>query len=96
MPFLKDVVREIPRALVIDGHHLGRAMIRLFVAFPTGTYRLGSAIVRLLVSFARSVHDRAWRTPQEGIRSANDRVGLAMRFVDAPDVLRQSRPPVNI
>ena len=33
IPFLKDMGREFPRALAIDVYHLGRAIIRPFVAF---------------------------------------------------------------
>ena len=33
MPFLMDVVLELPRALVIDVYHLGRATIRSLAAF---------------------------------------------------------------
>jgi len=38
MPFLKDVLYEVPRALAIDALHLGRALVRMFVAFPCGVY----------------------------------------------------------
>ena len=33
IPFLKDMVRELPRTLAIDVYHLGRAMTRPLVAF---------------------------------------------------------------
>ena len=57
-PFLKDILLEIPRALVIDTYHLGRAMVRPLVALSVGVYRLGSAILAPLVSLGHRVHSR--------------------------------------
>ena len=62
IPFLKDMVLKIPRALAIDLYHLGRAMIWTLAAFPAGAYYLGSAVVGSSVSFARRTHNRLYGT----------------------------------
>jgi hypothetical protein len=57
MPFLKDMVLGIPRGLVIDAYHFGRAMVRTLSTFPARAHRLGSAIVRSLVSLTCRVRN---------------------------------------
>jgi len=49
MPFLGDMVLGIPRALVIDVHHLLKVMVQLLVAFAVGAYHLGSKTVQLFI-----------------------------------------------
>ena len=55
VPFLKDVVCEIPRALANDVYNLLRATIRKLAAFLAGSYHLGSAVVGSLVDVTRNV-----------------------------------------
>ena len=57
-PFLGDMLLEIPRALVIDAYHLGRAIVWPLVVLPIGVYRLGSAVLAPLVSLGHRVHNR--------------------------------------
>ena len=52
-PFLKDMILEVPSALVTDGYNFGTAIFRLLAAFPSRLYRLCSTIVAPLVSVAR-------------------------------------------
>ena len=63
MPFLKDVVLNIPRALAIDVYHLGRVTVRGSTAFRAGAYHLGSTNVRLLVDFALRAYVRLHGIP---------------------------------
>ena len=70
MPFLKRMVRELPRALVSDVCHLGRVMVQPLVAFSVGAYRFGTVVVGLLASLSHSVH--SWLhgvspTPERGL-----------------------------
>ena len=70
MPFLKDMVREIPQAIVIDARRLGLAIIRRLAAAPAGFLLFGSMIIALLVSLARGVRNRlrgASSTPEQGL-----------------------------
>jgi len=70
MPFLKDIVLEIPRALAIDSYHLWRVMVRPLAALPVGVYRLGSKIFAPLVSLGHRVHSRlhgSSPTPGQGL-----------------------------
>ena len=50
IPFLKDMVLEIPRALAIDIYHLGKVTVW---STTIGVYHLGSAAVSSLVSQSR-------------------------------------------
>ena len=52
IPFLKAMVLEFPRALVIDVYHLGQAIIRPLVI---DIYDLGRATIRPLAAFVRQV-----------------------------------------
>jgi len=50
IPFLKDMVLELPPALAIDVYHLGKVMIWSLYAFAVGVYHLSSTTAMLLVS----------------------------------------------
>ena len=60
--FLKDMILEIPRALVIDTYRLARTTVRTPVAFLTGVYH-GSTIVGLSVGFILRVRNLSNSTP---------------------------------
>ena len=61
--FLKDMVLEFPRALVIDIYRLGRVMIRTLAALPAGAYRLGSTVAGLFASYVRRARNQPHGTP---------------------------------
>jgi len=81
-PFLKDMLLEIPRALVIDAYHLGRMMIRPLAALPVGLYRLGSAILAPLVSLGHRAHSK-WNgaSPVAGQGSDEQMTVLDLRCI---------------
>ena len=62
MFFLMSMVRELPRALVIDVYHLGRAITRPLVTFSVEAYHLGSIIVGLSASFSRGEYTQSRST----------------------------------
>ena len=84
-PFLKDILLEIPRALVIDAYHLGRVIVRPLAALPIGGYRLGSMILASLGSLGHSVHKRwdgASPAPRQGLDEQTEQmIALDLRCI---------------
>ena len=50
MPFMKDMILELPPAIASDVCHLGKVMIWPLYAFAIGTYHLCSTLAMLLLS----------------------------------------------
>jgi len=97
MPFLGDMVLGIPCALVIDVHHLVKVIVQLLVTFAVSyfccwnlpSWFKNSAVVCFSVTWS-IFH------PGAGGRPTTNCIGLAMHFMDAPDILGQSCPPLNL
>ena len=63
--FSRGMFVEIPRAIAIDAHRFGRAVVRSLAVPPIGLYHLGSIIFGSSASFVHWVHSRLDGTTEQ-------------------------------
>ena len=68
IPFLRDLVLEVPIGFVIDVYHLGRAAIRVLRALPVGTYHLVRSTAHRLYSMYSTLKRLGQETTSSSFR----------------------------
>ena len=90
MPFLKDMIPEIPYTLAVDVYHLWRVIIGQLGTFAIGVHHLSSTTVISLISKLCGSSS----TLERGVDHQLTVLDLRC-LMDAPDILGQDCPSIN-